>query len=439
MRLWQRIGGAAGLSLLAGPALAQSAIPIGPVAYVGQTVGVAGLEAVGPSGPSVFQRARPDYDMQGIHLGSFYVYPTVDLSESYDTNIFATKTGEKSDFYTDLRPALSVRSDWNRHAVGFVAVGEIRRFADQVSENQTNVATEVRGRYDIATEEFISADAGYLLGHEDRANPDTAFGRNPVEYHVASADLSYVRQPRRIGFRVDSTVSDYSFNNAVNGTTGAIINQQQRDRVEFAVAPRVSYQFLPPYTVWARFVGNERMYDHKHDQLGFNRSNHGYEGDAGATYEVTSLVTAEVYGGYLRQEYEDRRLATDSGFAAGANLLWNVTPLTSIRLSASRSVAETINTAASGALESELQVTVEHELLRNLLVLASGAYVNDKYKGFNRNDDTYAGNVGARYLINRNMSASADVTYTNRQSNFSGPPSASYDRVIATVGLKLGF
>lgn len=432
-----------------GTALAQSLIPLGPQAFVGQNVGALGVEGGGPTGPTVFQRARPDYDPLGIHLGSFYIYPSADLSESYDSNIFATPGGGQpnnsivSDFYTELRPALGIRSDWNQHAVGLALAGDFKRYADHTTENVNNFAVQGVGRYDIETGTYFLADAGYVLGHEPRSSPSAGFGKNPVEYHVTEGDLAFVREPGPIKLRVDATVTSYSYNDQVTNT-GAQINETQRDRIEYVLAPRVAYEFAPPYLAFVRFVGNERQYAHRTDQAGFNHSSHGYEGDAGFGFQITNLIVAEVYAGYLVQEYEDHRFSNENGVAFGGNLQWNVTQQTSIKASASKSIAETSRPVqgptglanSPSADESQVLLVVEQEIQRNILGLASFGYVRDVFNDVNRTDNTYEGNLGARYLINRNLSATADVTLTHRDSNvFIG----NYDELVATVGIKLSY
>jgi polysaccharide biosynthesis protein VpsM len=71
-------------------------------------------------------------------------------------------------------------------------------------------------------------------------------------------------------------------------------------------------------------------------------------------------------------------------------------------------------------------------------VLLSGlvSYVNSDYQGITRTDDQIDVSIAARYLITRNLSATADLTYTTRSSDVTGVP---YDRGVAMLALKVGF
>ena len=51
-----------------------------------------------PRGETVRTRQRPEVDALGIHMGGFYLFPSLRNSLSYNDNVFATDTGEKSDF-----------------------------------------------------------------------------------------------------------------------------------------------------------------------------------------------------------------------------------------------------------------------------------------------------------------------------------------------------
>jgi hypothetical protein len=207
------------------------------------------------------------------------------------------------------------------------------------------------------------------------------------------------------------------------------------------IAPRLNYEIIPGYQAFVRLIGNERQYFSQELGAGpqgqnIRRNSHGWEIDGGTAIALTNITTAEVYVGYLQQDYENPLIPSVSAPSFGGNLIWNVTPVTTVRGSFSASVAETTLVLASSSFEYGAQLTVEHELLRNVLLLGSAGYVRDDYQGNPRKDNTFGANAGARYLLNRNWSATADLTYSRRDSNVAG---GGYERFIGTVGIKAGF
>ena len=448
MRVFQLLGVAIGaLILTAGAAFAQSfqqPIPSYPS-------GALGPSAVGPEGTTVLQRARPDYDRPGVRMGGFIAKPTIGVDETYDSNIYATPSAT-SDFFTSLTPALTIQSDWGRHALAFNASGDFKWYTSHSTENANNASADVTGRYDISTGSYLTGDVGMALNHEDRSAPGRDSGgpvignpKSPVEYTTTGGYVGYVRQEGRLGLNVDGTMTSYSYVNTTD-VVGNIVTETDRSRIEYVGAVKASWEIIPqlPYNVFVRGLGNTRKYnavdstEASIDPLGrtARRNSTGWEVDAGGQVQITRLITAELYGGWIEQDYDSALYKSVSAPAFGGNLLWNVTPLTSIKASASRSVAETDLTGASSSTEINTYLSIEHELLSNVIILGGAGYVHDDYNGISRTDDTWGVNGGVRYLINRMWRATGDLTYNNRSSTTRGQ---NYDRVIATIGVEAGF
>jgi len=397
------------------------------------------------AGEGVLSRPHPDYDPLGVRAGSFIVFPRLDLAELYDSNVFSIPSGVKSDFYTDIAPDVVVNSDWNVHALNFDVGSETKRYATQVSENYTNAHAIANGRLDILNEIYILSGAQYQLAHEDRASPNSIVGqKNPTQYQVGGIGFGYVHEPGRLGFRIDGIANMYSYDNAQTAT-GATVIETDRNRWEYAVKPRLEYEIIPNYRAFLQASGNGRSYQATFDQFGFKRDSAGWEVDAGTALDVTNLITGEIFAGYLEQNYADARLKPVNGVGFGSNLLWTVTELTSVHLGVTRSVQETIvnnglaGTAfveASSDLATGANLSVEHELLNNVLVNAGVTYGQDDFQGLSRIDNTYGANAGARYLINRVLTASLDITYQKRDSNQS---INNYEREIVAARLGAHF
>jgi len=251
MRMLGGLLACAGSFVLAtGIVMAQVPTPV--PAYPGNALGP---EAVGPEGQTVINRPRPDYDPLGVRAGSFLIYPSIGVSETWDSNIFATPSGDKSDLYTTESPAVAVNSDWNRNALNFNASGQFKQYVTHTTENVNNGSVDMNGRYDISNGEYLIADGGYALLHEDRASPDSPVNaKNPVQYTTTGGYLAYVYALRRIGFRIDSTITSYAYNNQAT-FSGQLIPETDRDRIEYVVAPRVSYEFIPGYGAFLRVLG----------------------------------------------------------------------------------------------------------------------------------------------------------------------------------------
>ncbi|WP_158240604.1 outer membrane beta-barrel protein [Telmatospirillum siberiense] len=409
-----------------------------PVEFANAQVkaGLEAPEATTPERQSVLQRARPDYDPLGVRAGSFIILPSVDVEEAYNSNVYVTPNNTKEDFETVLRPAVAVNSDWNNHALSFLANGTIKRFAKEVSENNSDAGAFVNGRYDIERDVYFTGALSYQLLHEDRSSPDAVTTqKSPIEYQQGSAKFGFVREPGRLGFRLDAGADTYAYGNGVT-STGTRIIETDRNYTSYTITPRVRYEITPGYHAFVKASYNDRVYVNTPDTSGYNRNSTGYAVDAGTAVDLGRVLTGEVYVGYLSQDYDDSRLKSASGADYGASLLWNVTQITSLRLSAQRTVEETTLASTSGYLQTTVSPSIEHELMRNLLLNAGFSYVLQEFQGSSpsRTDDIYKTDAGLRYLINRNMSVGLTGSYGWRRSN---ALNTNYDQDIVLARLRL--
>ncbi len=398
-------------------------------------------ELTPPERASVLQRARPEYNPVGARIGDFFLYPSAEAEGYWDSNVFYAPHA-KSDFYTSLRPGASLLSDWGSSQFNVLANAEVRRFATQVSENQTNYNLATNGRLDILHGEYLDGGLGFQNSHEERYAPSSAPTQtHPTEYQEASGKLKFVRERGIVGFQMNGNLDYYSYNNTLT-TSGASLKESDRNRIEVYGGPKLTYEIVPGYHAFVSGAANERIYQSTFDVNGLKRSSHGGEVDIGTDVEITRLITGEVYVGYLRQEYDDSRLPTISSPGFGGSLLWNVTQATSIRANASRTIQEVdlFGTTAAGTVTSALQTAVgaeiENEVLRNVLLTAGGSLTSDDYQGTSRTDNTVEGDLGLTYLLNRMWSTGLDVSYQNRTSNTSG---VSYSRALIGAKIRLQY
>lgn len=389
-------------------------------------------EATIPERQDVLQRARPDYDPLGIRAGSFLILPSANVIQSWDSNVYATPTADKSDLVTTVQPQVSVASDWNNHALNLLLSDQSSFYQTQTTENVNNLTGAAQGRLDIERNIYLTGGGGYVLSHEDRSSPNAAVsGKFPTETHDINGNLGFVHDTGIIGLRINSTVDSYSYNDNVTNT-GTVIPEKFRDYMGYTFTPRVTYELVPGYHAFIQTPLNERDYNSADPTIGFKRSSHGYEGDAGVALNLGSALNGEVFAGYLRQDYEDHQLSSPQGLGGGANLLWNMTDLTSFRFAISHTIQETDVEPAAAIVETNATLTAEHELLRNVLLSASGNYYIDQYAGLNRSDNNFHANAAVKYMLTRNFSAGLGLDFYHRDLN---APGVNYDREI--IGLKL--
>ena len=98
----------------------------------------------------------------------------------------------------------------------------------------------------------------------------------------------------------------------------------------------------------------------------------------------------------------------------------NITRKTTINFAASRSFEETTVSGASTAATTDYAVSVDHELLHNVLLNSGLSYKLEKFEDTSREDDTVVFNASGTYLMNRFVYWGLGYNYTQRFSDADG-------------------
>lgn len=372
-------------------------------------------------GQTVVDRARPEVDPLGLHLGSFFLYPRVEVDEAYNDNIFATQTAKTGDFITLLAPSFDLRSNFNQNALNLSAGLTQSLYADHSTFNTTDAFVAGDGRLDVDANHDLHGSLRAERLHFDPGASPTVPGNatEPLKYTQYTATTGFQQARLRVGYSADLTArrQEYEAEPALGGT---LISNSQLDNFAYEAALRAYYEFVPNYQGFVRGAYNIRNYDHAFGHGTPILDSQGFRVDVGARVDLTGITFAEGYVGYLEQDYRAGIFGSIGGVDVGGRLVWNVTQLTSISMNAERTVQDA-NTAAFGVagagavspgfLQSLVGVRVDHELVRNLLLNAHASYINDDFKGVAETDSYYQLGVGAKYLLNRYLYLGPSYTY----------------------------
>lgn len=385
-------------------------------------------------GETVESRKRPDWDPLGVRLGSFLLLPAVTLQETFNDNIFADTSDRRADFITQVQPEVTLRSDWSRHDLAFTAGADVGFYADNSDENFEDYFVRSNGRLEIQRDTFATASAGFQNGHEDRGSPDDVRGNEPTEVDTVTAatGLSHSFGRFRIGADGDFRRIDYDDVNATVAGRQVVINNDDRDRNIYTTSVRAGYEIMPSYEAFVLGSGNWRHYDDAVDDAGFQRDSEGFSLAGGVRLDLGGVIFGNLFAGYTLQDFEDPAFDTVQGADFGADMTWTVTPLTTITANASRTIEDTTIVGASGLFRNAFGLSVDHELLRNLILGVDGRFSLDDYQDIEREDKNYSAGADARYLLNRNIYLSFAYTFRLRESDFS----ADFVENVALVSLR---
>ncbi len=257
-------------------------------------------------------------------------------------------------------------------------------------------------------------------------------GTEPTEFRLLSPRVGFSRKSGRVRLDLDGTLARFDFDN-VSAAGGATINNDDRDRNEWAAKLRMGYEIVPNFEAFVRGSYNVRRYDSRVDDNGFDRESDGFEAVAGTAIEITGITFADVFAGFRSQDFDDPRFETIDGPGFGGSLTWNATKLTTVEALVTRTVEETTIVNAAGFFASRVGLSVDHELLRNVLIGANADYTDSDYRGIGRNDDDINAGAYARYLVNRYLYLTARYRYSERASNVAG---SDFRKNVVTLRLE---
>lgn len=360
---------------------------------------------------TVADRARPAYDPLGIRAGSFLVFPELAVTGSYSDNVGFDEDDEESDIVTEIEPSVEFQSQWSRHLLAVEVGSEIALHADQGDEDYQDLFAVGRSRVDVSRQTNIAATGEVRRGHEGRDDPEDAGNDDLTDLYQFGGGMALNHDINRLGFTVGGDFLRSAYDDDA---------EEDRNANVYDVLLRTSYEFSPRLDLFLEGRYNVEDRDDNVDDNGVARDTDGYEGRLGAGLDITSVLFGEAFAGYRVQRFDEDDFDDETGISFGFDVNWNPTLLTSFGFSGQRDFRATDEGDAASNFRTEVGITIDHEVLRNMIVNGEARYQNDDFRGDDRKDDTVLLGAGLTYWINRNLSFNAGYDYSGRNSNQAG-------------------
>lgn len=395
-----------------------------------------------PDGVGVADRNHPELRPIGARVGSFFVYPELSAMLELDDNVFASASDRRSDTIYALRPSISIESIWSTHSLRGTAYYQRTEFDSNDSESISEFGGEVAGRYDVDRVTSLRLRLAARHEAERRYNfTSESAARTPLIFDEFVLQAGATRQFGR--FRLDAGGAIRSLTYEDNLTrSGATIDGAVRDNSIKSLNLRVTYVSAAAFNMFVAGQLEERDFkldpgDQAYDPiLNFDRDSRGGRLEAGVSIELRDRLYGSLRAGYLFQNYVDPRLRDVSAASYGADLLWNPTRLTSLRLAVDRAVSPNTSTRDAGLFRTRYSLVISHELRRNIVLTGSAERTQVEPIGPSPKflEGTYG--LGLRYLANRLLWIEAGYVHRMRDSK-DGRLDFHANRVIFSVRIRL--
>ncbi|WP_170979212.1 outer membrane beta-barrel protein [Roseomonas sp. HF4] len=372
--------------------------------------------APAPSGPAPAASPGAPGALEGIRLGAFTLYPSVDTAAYYDSNAFATRRSPRADFVTVVSPRAALESNLDRHWFAVSGGLDWTNYATYTSENTLDWRVDAEARLDITDTTQIYLGALASRDHEDRGTPDSvAFGESPVEYYDYRAYGGVGQRIGNVALRVGAAVERLVYEDST--TPFGPVNNADRDRTRTTAGVLARYEADPFIQPFVEALGDFRHYEQTQDDFGFRRSSSGWRVGMGARYRLDPTLTGEVFAGLMRQDYDDPLLRYIQTPAFNFSLRWRPRPGTLLVAYADRSIEETTLPGAAGYVYSVVGLRYEQRLMPNLTGILRASWGVSDFVGVVRTDDYYDASAGVRYRLTQNIAVGLDYRFTRRDAN----------------------
>lgn len=395
-------------------------LALSTAATIAMSPGTSWSQAPSPNVP-VTERPRPEYDPLGVRAGTFLIFPSITVSETYNDNVFATPDDETDDFITLLQPRVALESNFPRHALGLTLGSDIALYASESDENFEDFFLTGNGRLDITRQSALRGDVIAGRFHQSRDDVEDEGGDELTNYYQYGGGLAFTQAFNRLNFRLSG-----------RGVRTDYEDIDDRDQNDYDVLLRTGFLVSPRFNAFVEGRYNIQDRDVALDRGGFDRDSHGWEARVGTEVDITAVLFGEAFVGFRQQYFDDDAFDDADGISFGVDLTWNPTTLTTVGLSGGSDFEPTTQDAASANFRSAVELRVDHELLRNVIVGAFAGYERDEFEGIDRIDDTF--NVGAQatYLLNRYLSVQGRYQFSDRSSDLDDE---EFTRNLITIGL----
>lgn len=379
---------------------------------------------------------RPEEDAfapVGIRLGTFVLRPAIEVTGGYDSNPGRDKGGRGSSVMT-VAPELQVRSDWSRHALDADLRGTYTSYGSMGSLNRPYFDGRAKGRIDVTRQTQIDIEARTTVSTDNPGSPDLPadLARLPL-YATVGGGLGLTHRFNRFEITTKGNFDRTAYQDSVL-TDGSVVSNRDRNYDQYTAQFRLAYELNPAMKPFAEVQQDFRVRDLAVDAFGVQRDSRGTTLRLGTTFEVSRKLTGEFSIGYLMRTYKDPTLPDLTGLIADGSLIWSMTGLTNVRLTAKSTADETTLPGVSGVLRRDIGVQVDHAFRRWLIGTARLGYGMDTYDGATRKDERYVAAAAITYKLSRTIQIKGELRQEWLRSN---EPDNDYTASIALVGLRL--
>jgi hypothetical protein len=383
---------------------------------------------------SVRQAPLPDYRPLGIRLGSFYLYPSLEVGAGGTTNTYLSSDNEKAAPLLTARAAARLTSGWARHDL--TLSGNVDR-VDYLGESRRNERTwdlRAQGRVELGSRIEIEANGQASRNVESRFSGevnDEVAALSRVRRDFGSLQATYTQGRIRAFIVGDYAEFDY---NDVPLTNGEVIDQSDRNRSIARLTGQIEYARSPGLAFFAQVAGADTSYENDLISGLPNIDSKALRVVGGANFDLSGKLRGSVGLGYSVKEFDADIYDSVKGLSVDTRVEFFPSRLFTVTFDAQRTIEDSSLRQRNPFWRTQFALTGDYALLHNLILTSTARYSHQDFTESDTTSETYGASIGGRYLGSRRASIEGALSYRTRKSN-----DATFQRTVNEGRFTLAF
>ena len=349
-------------------------------------------------------------DPQGIDVGGMTFIPTLNVSETYDDNIFETRDNETTSWVTRINPTFELLAETGKtgHRLKYAINQDIFHSAHDADNADHHLTGESVFAFDSRNR--LKLAAGY---HKIEDTEDTATQGENDKYETTNLGGVY-----SFGAETARTQLDLGANHFTKrySNSDGLNSEKEFDSLTLNA---IGYYRVAPKT---RLLAEVRHTDYDYKSVDLDSENMAYL--LGATWEATAKTTGTVKVGYEEKDFDSSRHKNQNSPMWEIGVAWQPRTYSTFTLDARRAFDEGDDGAEVIKSES-ITAGWKHYWMERLYSNVTYTRSESKYEGQDRKDDKDIFGIGLTYEARRWLDIGVGYRYSENDSSVR---SESYER-----------
>lgn len=360
---------------------------------------------------SVTEEYDPSFQQLGVRSGSIIALPSIGIATGATNNVYVNNNFKRSDAFYTIQPAVRVTTDWAMHQLNLTATADIQRFAHETLRNQESFFLSGESRLDLGPDLQVAARVQYSRVSETPFASDLSSDISVLSQFTRlnpSLAVVYKVGRMRLTARVDAQKLIFS---TIQFADGSSRNQAERDRLTERAAIQAEYALSPSIAAFAQGTLEQTDFPNPRADSQPSRSSKGYTALVGFNFDLAGMMRGSFATGYTARNYTARAYESVGGLAIQVQGEIFLTPLTTIGIGAQRVIQDANSPYNAAYSDTRASITVDHALLRNLILSANVLGVRQKILDSAANSRLLRATFSARYQTSRSINVGGSVEY----------------------------